>query len=86
MLCKSPKTLSHLFSLYNLNSPLKVIHQRVEAEAKRLLLYSSMTAKEIAHFLGFEDQASFSRFFRKVSGESVTQYKRQLKESGKIDN
>lgn len=86
MLCKSPKTLSHLFALYNLNSPLKVIHQRVEAEAKRLLLYSSMTAKEIAHFLGFEDQASFSRFFRKVSGESVTQYKRQLKESGKIDN
>lgn len=86
MLCKSPKTLSHLFSLYNLNSPLKVIHQRVEAEAKRLLLYSSMTAKEIAHFLGFEDQASFSRFFRKVSGESITQYKRQLKESGKIDN
>lgn len=86
MLCKSPKTLSHLFSLYNLNSPLKVIHQRVEAEAKRLLLYSSMTAKEIAYFLGFEDQASFSRFFRKVSGESVTQYKRQLKESGKIDN
>lgn len=86
MLCKSPKTLSHLFALYNLNSPLKVIHQRVEAEAKRLLLYSSMTAKEIAHFLGFEDQASFSRFFRKVSGESVTQYKRQLKESRKIDN
>ena len=86
MLCKSPKTLSHLFSLYNLPSPLKVIHQRVEAEAKRLLLYSEMTAKEIAHLLGFEDQASFSRFFKKVSGESITQYKRQLKESGKIDN
>ena len=29
MLCKSPKTLSHLLSLYNLPSPLKVIHQRV---------------------------------------------------------
>ena len=86
MLCKSPKTLSHLLSLYNLPSPLKVIHQRVEAEAKRLLLYSEMTAKEIAHLLGFEDQASFSRFFKKVSGESITQYKRQLKESGKIDN
>ena len=86
MLCKSPKTLSHLLSLYNLPSPLKVIHQRVEAEAKRLLLYSEMTAKEIAHLLGFEDQASFSRFFKKVSGESITQYKRQLKESGKIYN
>ena len=86
MLCKSPKTLSHLLSLYNLPSPLKVIHQRVEAEAKRHLLYSEMTAKEIAHLLGFEDQASFSRFFKKVSGESITKYKRQLKESGKIDN
>ena len=86
MLCKSPKTLSHLLSLYNLPSPLKVIHQRVEAEAKRLLLYSEMTAKEIANLLGFEDQASFSRFFKKVSGESITQYKRQLKESGRIDN
>ena len=86
MLCKSPKTLSHLLSLYNLPSPLTVMHQRVEAEAKRLLLYSEMTAKEIAHLLGFEDQASFSRFFKKVSGESITQYKRQLKKSGRIDN
>ncbi len=86
MLCKSPKTLSRLLSLYNLPSPLKIIHQRVEAEAKRLLLYSTMTAKEIAHILGFEDQASFSRFFKKVSGENITQYKHQLEESGKIDN
>lgn len=82
----SPKTLSYLLSLYNLPSPLKIIHQRIEAEAKRLLVYSNMSAKEIAHHVGFEDQANFSRFFKKVAGESITEYKQQLKVPGKIDN
>ena len=63
MLHKSPKTLSNIFSTCKLPSPLRVIHERVEAEAKRLLLYSNKSAKEIADILGFEDQASFSRFF-----------------------
>lgn len=62
MLHKSPKTLSNIFSTCKLPSPLRVIHERVEAEAKRLLLYSNKSAKEIADILGFEDQASFSRF------------------------
>lgn len=82
----SPKTLSQLLSLYGLPSPLKIIHQRIEAEAKRLLLYTNMSAKEIAHHIGFEDQANFSRFFKKVAGESITEYKQQLKVPGKIDN
>lgn len=64
MLHKSPKTLSNIFSTCKLPSPLRVIHERVEAEAKRLLLYSNKSAKEIADILGFEDQASFSRFFK----------------------
>ena len=45
MLHKSPKTLSNIFSTCKLPSPLRVIHERVEAEAKRLLLYSNKSAK-----------------------------------------
>ena len=70
MLHKSPKTLSNMFSTCKLPSPLRVIHERVEAEAKRLLLYSNKSAKEIADILGFEDQASFSRFFKNMTGQS----------------
>ena len=55
MLHKSPKTLSNIFSACKLPSPLRVIHERVEAEAKRLLLYSNKSSKEIAGLLGFED-------------------------------
>lgn len=77
MLHKSPKTLSNMFSTCKLPSPLRVIHERVEAEAKRLLLYSNKSAKEIADILGFEDQASFSRFFKNMTGQSAVQFRNE---------
>lgn len=75
MLNKSPKTLSNIFSLCKQPSPLRVIHERIESEAKRLLLYSSKSSKEIADILGFEDQSTFSRFFKNMTGESPVQYR-----------
>lgn len=65
ILCRSPKTLSNLFSTCGLPSPLRVIHERLEAEAMRLLLYTRKSAKEISSILGFEDLPAFSRFSRK---------------------
>nr|WP_026207313.1 helix-turn-helix domain-containing protein [Butyricimonas synergistica] len=70
MLFRTPKTLSNLFSEYGFPSPLQVIHGRVEAETKRLLLYTSKSAKEIGSILGFEDIAAFSRFFKKMTGKA----------------
>ena len=75
LLFRSPKTLSNLFSSCGVPSPLRIIHERVEAEAKRLLLYSNKSAKEIADILGFEDQASFSRFFKNMTGQSAVQFR-----------
>lgn len=75
MLNKSPKTLSNIFSSNGLPSPLRVIHERIEVEAKRLLLYSDKSSKEITDWLGFEDQSSFSRFFKKMTGQSTVQFR-----------
>src|ERR1044072_2366089 len=61
---RSPKTLSNLFALYNNKSPLTIIQDRIVLEAKRLLLYTDKSAKEIAYDLGFEDAAYFSNFFK----------------------
>lgn len=77
LLHKSPKTLSNIFAICHLPSPLRVIHERIEAEAKRLLLYSNKSAKEISYILGFDDQATFSRFFKKQTGMSIVQYKKE---------
>ena len=52
---------------------------RVQAEAERLLLYSSKSSKEIALMLGFEDQATFSRFFKNATGLSTTEYRKKNK-------
>lgn len=79
MLHRSPKTLSNIFTVCSLPSPLQIIHERIEAEAKRLLLYSRKSAKEISGILGFEEQASFSRFFKKMTGESVSAYRKREK-------
>jgi len=79
MLHRSPKTISNLFSSYHLPSPLQVIHDRILSEAKRLLLYTSKSAKEISIILGFEDLATFSRFFKKMAHESISQYRNREK-------
>ena len=86
MLYRSPKTLSNLFAAYGLPSPLRIIHERIEAEAKRLLLYTNKSAKEIGEILGFEDLAAFSRFFRKMAKESISEYrkKRERRNNGKL--
>ncbi len=41
------------------------IMQEVMLEAKRLLYYSELNVKEIAHSLGYEDHTYFSRLFKK---------------------
>ncbi|WP_059025860.1 AraC family transcriptional regulator [Gabonibacter massiliensis] len=77
LLFRSPKTLSNLFAAYHIPTPLRIIHERIETEAKRLLLYTSKNAKEIADILGFEDLSAFSRFFKNMTGESISSYRQR---------
>lgn len=85
LLFRSPKTLSNLFASCGEPSPLRIIHERIEAEAKRLLLYTTKSAKEISRLLGFEDLPAFSRFFKKMTGESVSDF-RKSNPTGNIAN
>ena len=53
-----------------------LIHDRLLLEAKRLLLHSDHSIKEISYFLGFEDPAYFNRFFRKRNQMSAGQFRK----------
>jgi YesN/AraC family two-component response regulator len=54
------------------------IQQRIVLEAKRFAIYSSASMKEIAYFLGFEDIAYFSKYFKTFSGTNFRDFKRRL--------
>lgn len=56
-------------------APLDVIHARLLIEAKRNLLYTSMTIAEAGYALGFRDPAYFTRFFTRRAGVAPRQFK-----------
>ncbi|WP_339622879.1 helix-turn-helix domain-containing protein [uncultured Winogradskyella sp.] len=74
-LFKSPKTLSNNFAKLN-RSPLQIIHNRIILEAKRLLIYTDKTTKEIAFEIGFEDASHLSRLFKKHTQKTPTDFKK----------
>ena len=74
---KSSKTISNLFSKYSDKSPLQTIHERILLEAKRLLLYTDKTTKEIAYEIGFQDIPNFSRFFKKNTLLAPSKYREE---------
>jgi AraC family transcriptional regulator, transcriptional activator of pobA len=58
----------------------ELIQERLLLEARRLLLYSAATAKEIAYALGFNDPAYFSRFFKNHIGQTPEEFRQKLRE------
>jgi AraC family transcriptional activator of pobA len=56
-------------------SPLDAINARVLHEAQRELVYSSLSIKQIAAAIGFDDEAYFGRFFKKHTGQRPTEFR-----------
>lgn len=56
------------------HSPMSLVNDQLIREAQRDLVYSGLTIKQIAHALGFEDAAYFSRYFRKQTGATPTEF------------
>lgn len=58
-------------------TPMAVINARLVLEAKRELAHSRQSIKAIAHDLGFSDVGYFSRFFRKHTRLSPSEFRGQ---------
>jgi AraC family transcriptional activator of pobA len=56
-------------------SALDLIHERMLLEAKRNLVYTSMTISTVSYALGFADPAYFTRFFKQRIGMSPKQFR-----------
>ncbi|HEY5749250.1 MAG TPA: AraC family transcriptional regulator [Chryseolinea sp.] len=56
------------------------IHERLILEAKRLLLHSDDSIKEIAFQLGFEDASYFNKFFKRLALQTPLQFRMAIRE------
>jgi len=72
----TPKYLSEVLQETTGKSAKELITEHLFLEAKSLLRQTPMTIKEIAYWLGFEDQSYFVRAFKRHAGVTPAVYRR----------
>lgn len=60
-------------------SAIKHVHERLILEAKRLLLYTPQSLKELAYDLGFAEPSYFNRFFKRETGLTPAEYRASIR-------
>ncbi len=70
----TPDHLNRLIKNSIGKSAKEYIQSRITTEAKRLLYFSDLSAKEIGYELGFSEPANFSAFFKKCTGYSPSNF------------
>ncbi len=69
-------SLTKKMQKYGIESPSRIIKNRAVTEAKRLLMYTDKSVKEISAIIGYDDPFYFSRLFSKETGVSPSDYKK----------
>jgi AraC-like DNA-binding protein len=69
------KKLSKEIKAMTGKTPKAYIDWRIILEANRMLSYSSLSAKEIGFYLGFDEPTNFAKYFRKHTGTTPSQFR-----------
>ena len=77
LLFVTPKNLNKKVTQFGNQSPNEIIKARIITEAKRLLVHTNLTIKEIGYTLGYDDDAYFIRLFTTQTGLSPQQFRKQ---------
>ena len=67
--------LSHVLKEQNNQTVMNLIHKKRIAEAKKLLITSSLNLQEIAERIGYTNTWTFSRAFRSIENISPGKYR-----------
>ncbi len=74
----APNTLSKkIKSIFN-KAPTQIIQERVILEAKKQIHLTHKSIKEVAAELNFTDEFHFSKYFKKYTGVSPTNFRKQV--------
>lgn len=80
MLSISPIRLNKLVKEMTGKNASDLIIDRIVLEAKRLLSYTELSTKEIGFQMNYDDPSYFCRVFRKETGITPTEFRKNLKE------
>jgi len=73
----SPNYLSDLLNKFTGKTTQEHIHLHLIDKAKTMLWGTEKSISEIAYDLGFEDAGHFGKFFKRVTGQSVTEIRKK---------
>lgn len=74
----SPDSLSRYFSKHNGVTIKSYLNHSIAARASKLLRDPSLRVKEIASILQFQNEYYFSRFFKRETGQSPTEFRKNF--------
>lgn len=77
LLSVTPNYLNEIVKKTTGHSARHHIRQRIVFEAKRQATYTNTCMKQIGYYLGFEDMAHFSKYFKTATGMNFTEYKKE---------
>lgn len=80
MLHISAGHLSEVVKAQSGKPAIKHIHERLTLEARRLLVHTDSSLKDIAFDLGFSDASYFNRFFKRETGLTPAGYRAEIRE------
>jgi len=75
----SPQHLNRLLKQQTGKTLIQLIRERKIVEAKRELIFSSYSIDQIAESLGYFDNSNFSKFFKKHSTHSPSEFREKFK-------
>ncbi len=75
-LCISPKYLSFIIKEVTNRTAAEWIDEYVILEAKNMLRFSGMNIQQVAYSLNFNNQSSFGKYFKHLTGMSPTQFQK----------
>jgi AraC-like DNA-binding protein len=77
----TPNHLTQIVKQITGKTTTEILQETNIMEIKRLLIHTSLTVSEIALMMKFADQSYFTKYFKKMTGQTPLDYRRESMKS-----
>jgi len=82
----SPDHLNRIVKNHSGKTAKELVQNRIIIASKRLLYFTNLSTKEISFQLGYSEPANFSSFFKKLSGQTPSEFRVKKGIKPKVEN